>query len=291
MISERIIPRTSIRRPCLHSKEYRKSPSQPTDKSPRRSLSGACDQRVTRRGNVFAPPGYQGARFGLQGLHHRQNDDADQEQGRDLVQNAEIARRMKVDVCRETIPQPHKIDIDDNHEQHEQEFQVEPAGSKPMPTKAETDPARQDENERRPHDAEIEPPFHDFEGFRLCRALLSQGMINEEARQIEHARHEGDHGKDMQGLEPEIDHASAARIWPSSASTCATGVSGKIPWPKLKICGRPAKAERIRSVPSCNARPPATSARGSRFPCRTVLASIRFAAATGSIVSSSPSAS
>ena len=50
-------------------------------------------------------------------------------------------------------------------------------------------------------------------------------------------------------------------------STWAIGVSGRMPWPRLKTCARPAKpAARARS-PSSSARPPASSASGSRLPC------------------------
>src|SRR5215211_6593965 len=50
-------------------------------------------------------------------------------------------------------------------------------------------------------------------------------------------------------------------------STCGMGVSGKIPWPRLKIWGEPRTDPRMWSMPASRAFPPAISASGSRLPC------------------------
>ena len=52
-------------------------------------------------------------------------------------------------------------------------------------------------------------------------------------------------------------------------STCPTGVSGRTPWPRLKIWARgAANPSRTRSISSSRRGPPATSASGSRLPCK-----------------------
>ena len=73
----------------------------------------------------------------------------------------------------------------------------------------------------------------------------------------------------------------AARTRATSRSTWAIGVSGRMPWPRLKIWARPAKPSSTRSTPSSSARPPATSASGSRLPCSASRAGSAAAAARG----------
>ena len=51
-------------------------------------------------------------------------------------------------------------------------------------------------------DAPQQPPLHDLEGLGLLRARLRLAVIDEQPRQIEHARHPGDDSQDMEGLEP-----------------------------------------------------------------------------------------
>jgi hypothetical protein len=53
-------------------------------------------------------------------------------------------------------------------------------------------------------------------------------VIDEQPRQIEHARHPGDDRDDVQGFEPEI-HGYPPRTRLSMRSTFAIGVSGKMP--------------------------------------------------------------
>ena len=76
-----------------------------------------------------------------------------------------------------------------------------------------------------------------------------------------------------------------------SHSTCATGVSGRTPWPRLKMNGRPAHRRQDRSIAAVNAWPPAISAIGSRLPCTTEPSSacpIRHGAAVSIETASTP---
>src|SRR6185437_11468747 len=57
------------------------------------------------------------------------------------------------------------------------------------------------------------------------------------------------------------------RIRLSNCSTWAIGVSGRMPWPRLKICGLPFMAVRISSTARSSAAPPAIRVMGSRLPC------------------------
>ena len=61
--------------------------------------------------------------------------------------------------------------------------------------------------------------------------------------------------------------AGRARILVSIRSTCAIGVSGMIPWPRLNMKGPLEKASRTASTSRSSAAPPATKASGSALPC------------------------
>ena len=62
-------------------------------------------------------------------------------------------------------------------------------------------------------------------------------------------------------------HPLYARTRCSICSTCAIGVSGWMPWPRLKISRPSAKFASTSSIARSSAPPPAISASGSRFPC------------------------
>src|SRR6266566_3395460 len=71
-----------------------------------------------------------------------------------------------------------------------------------------------------------------------------------------------------------IAHFSTAALaeysctYAASAFTFSTGVSGKMPWPKLKMCpGRPAARSRISWAQSFTFFQAENSTTGSRFPC------------------------
>src|SRR3546814_7992496 len=84
-------------------------------------------------------------------------------------------------------------------------------------------------------------------------------MINKEARHHEQARHQKDDEDHMRRLDPQHRRPqktrpvhSALTLYPPRTrpiicSTWAIGVSGTMPWPRLKIWGRDAKAARMRS--------------------------------------------
>src|SRR5438477_10580118 len=104
-------------------------------------------------------------------------------------------------------------------------------------------------------------------------------MVNKEPGQIEHPGHPRDDGDDMQGLQPVV-HCDVSdfsrRVAMTSLtllrsqlraserarliirSTCAIGVCGTMPWPRLKTKGPPAKAASTASTARSSAAPPAT---------------------------------
>src|SRR5271165_3600102 len=71
-------------------------------------------------------------------------------------------------------------------------------------------------------------------------------------------------------------------------STWATGVSGRMPWPRLKMCALDPKPWSTRSIPSSSAAPPATRASGSRLPCSARSPGKAATAAAGSTAVSRP---
>src|SRR5215471_17935255 len=166
--------------------------------------------------------------------------------------------------------------------------------------------------------------LHHLESFRLLRPDLRTAMVNEQSREIEHPSHPGDHGHDMNGCDPgseaqgppqhkysnEDRHDAKrhncpdrglaalcphrpspyARTRPIIRSTCSIGVSGAIPCPRLKMNGRSANAASTASTALSSARPPATSASGSRLPCTATPAGMIPRANLRSILQSSPTA-
>src|SRR6185436_4384086 len=98
---------------------------------------------------------------------------------------------------------------------------------------------------------------------------------------------------DVAGLDPgvgqyerrseAIDHRRTSF---TSCSTFAIGVSGKMPCPRLKICGRSAKLDRMLAVADSSASPPAIRASGSRLPWTGMSGGSAAAAQAGSTVSS-----
>src|SRR5258705_7020408 len=64
----------------------------------------------------------------------------------------------------------------------------------------------------------------------------------------------------------------------TNCATCASGVSGRIPWPRLKMKGVPWVALKIPSTARSKASPPAINTMGSRLPCTTVRDPRAFAA-------------
>ena len=81
-------------------------------------------------------------------------------------------------------------------------------------------------------------------------------VIDEQPRQIEHPGHPGDDRDDVEGLEPgssmdpgSLDCRPARAL--TSLLTCSGGVSGRMPWPRLKMKRPPLTAPRgSRSTPS-----------------------------------------
>src|SRR5690348_631381 len=100
-------------------------------------------------------------------------------------------------------------------------------------------------------------------------------MIDVEPRKQEQPGHPEDDEGHVGGLDPWVSQAKeagpVAHFSPftmlSSCSTCAIGVSGMMPCPRLKMCGRSANASRIRLTALVIALPPAIKASGSRLPC------------------------
>src|SRR5690606_3005164 len=99
------------------------------------------------------------------------------------------------------------------------------------------------------------------------------GVVNEQARQIEDTGHPGDHRDDVDGDEPGIEAGHAEppclRTRATRRSTCAIGVCGTMPWPRLKMKRSPASRSMIRSTALSRASPPATRIIGSRLPWTT----------------------
>src|SRR3954447_24751696 len=123
-------------------------------------------------------------------------------------------------------------------------------------------------------------------------------MVDVEAGEQEKPGHPENHEGDVRGHYPKMGGSKPADIVAhfapftmlSNCSTCAIGVSGKMPCPRLKMCGRPANASRTRVAAERKDLPPAISARGSRFPCTGRSSGSSFAAHNGSTVSSRPTA-
>src|ERR1700741_4798821 len=113
---------------------------------------------------------------------------------------------------------------------------MKPARAEPLALQYQHDADDPGHDHRRHHDVVEQSIFHGLECFQQLRAGLRHGVINEQARQIEHARHPGYDSDDMQGFEPEV-HGNHPRTRLSMRSTLAIGVSGKMPWPRLKISG------------------------------------------------------
>src|SRR5215813_10980144 len=57
----------------------------------------------------------------------------------------------------------------------------------------------------RVHDAPEQAPLHGLERLRLQRAQGGVAVIDEQTRQIEQARHPGDHADDVEGLRPGVE--------------------------------------------------------------------------------------
>src|SRR3546814_12361702 len=97
-------------------------------------------------------------------------------------------------------------------------------------------------------------------------------MIDEKARQHEHARHPEDDEDQMRGLDPEIgftkpsDHLAPPRTSSSIRPTWPLAVSGNMPFPRLKMCGLPASACMTRRPARYSAAPHASRPSGPRRP-------------------------
>src|SRR5690606_20270570 len=154
----------------------------------------------------------------------------------------------------------------------------------------------------------------------LRRTDRNLRMIDKESRQIEHARHPRDDGNDMDRLGPEVKiarrqpaqddgegskdrkggegtsdgrgfrrcslrHGLAPLTSASICSTWAMGVSGVMPWPRLKTSGPSPRADRMEAMPSDSARRPATRRCGARLPWTAPSCCKRRAWARGTVQS------
>src|SRR5215471_1735132 len=86
----------------------------------------------------------------------------------------------------------------------------------------------------------------------IAKKIAQEGF--DRLRRVRAAQIEEDDGK----LQP--------RILFSNCSTWAMGVSCRMPWPRLKMCGLPEVASSMSSTARSRLTPPATRAIGSRLP-------------------------
>src|SRR5262249_51129417 len=101
-------------------------------------------------------------------------------------------------------------------------------------------------------------------------AFLGVGVVDEEPRQVHEPRHPRDDENHVQRLDPGRGEIAPVHYVPRtilmSSATCSTGVSGRMPWPRLNTCGRLRNADTIRRASVSICAPPATSRKGSRLP-------------------------
>lgn len=114
------------------------------------------------------------------------------------------------------------------HRQHRGEFGMKPARAEPLALQKQNNADDPGHDHCRRHDEVEQPVFHGLERFRQLGARFRRRVIDEQPRQVEHARHPGDDRDDVQGFEPEI-HGYPPRTRLSMRSTFAIGVSGKMP--------------------------------------------------------------
>src|SRR5579859_1283280 len=108
---------------------------------------------------------------------------------------------------------------------------------------------------------------------------------DEGGQQMTDSARQGDDGGILEQIEQERPHrlravgtaqieqddgqfAAHRRSLSINAATCSGGVSGTMPWPRLKMKGTPLVTSRIWSTARSSAAPPLTSRIGSRLPCR-----------------------
>src|SRR5258706_11000488 len=136
----------------------------------------------------------------------------------------------------------------------------------------------------------------------LCRNVPCKRPANEtgqvdDCRIAEQVSKEWLHGRErIRPAEVEQHHGEfhiAPLMRAMSRSTFATGVSGRMPWPRLKMKARPRVWLRMSSTARSSASPPAISTMGSRLPWTTVplgsaSAAHRIDAAVSMLTASTP---
>src|SRR5579871_3048133 len=203
-------------------------------------------------------------------LEHHQKHDADHEEGRYLIDDPEKLLGIRPLIGGKGLDPAGEKPVHRRQGQDQSKLGIEPV-LRPKPAlvqgQAETEEPRREHG--RVDDRPQQPALHDLEGLRLHRARLGHKVVHEQARQIEHAGHPGDHRNDVEGFDPvvQVMRRQPHRTRSIMRSTWAIGVSGTMPCPRLKMKGMSRNPARTSSTARSRAAPPETSINGSRFPC------------------------
>ena len=114
---------------------------------------------------------------------------------------------MPVLAAAEGRQQEAAIDVVADEQQYQHHLEMQPAGvAIGGPGVVHHQPQAEDHGEHRSwsHDAVVEFALHGLEA-RITRRILTQGVVDEQARQVEQARKPGDHEDDVEGFDPEHD--------------------------------------------------------------------------------------
>src|SRR5579871_133669 len=166
-----------------------------------RLRSEGCPQYISAADSLQGAPS---AKFTLKWLHDYQDDNADHQNGRYLIDDSIEFLAAGIPVLGKLAHIPGVKPVDYRHYQHQDELGVKPRRQVPAAEPDQQQPEQPGRDHRRVDDGLQQPPFHHLEGLGLRRALWRLAVIDEQPRQIEHAGHPRNHRDDVRGLDPVI---------------------------------------------------------------------------------------
>ena len=142
---------------------------------------------------------------GSERLDDHEDHDADHQQGRHFVHDAEEALGLPVAVLGKRAAPAGHHHMGAGQADHEGQLGVNPAHLEPARIQHQQrdaeDPGRY---HRRVHDGTQQPALHHLEGFRSFRTDRDVAVVDEQPRQIQQPRHPGDDADDVKRLDPVV---------------------------------------------------------------------------------------